>query len=136
MQALYLLDYQGEDAMPMIETMLEGNADPGADLPYARLLLRGAWRHRHRFDARIDAVAQHWSPERMPGVDRNIMRIALFELLERNDPPPKVAMNEAVEIAKQFSTRESSRFINGILDAIWKQQQDPTNVDNDTTTQP
>jgi N utilization substance protein B len=137
LQSLFLLDNQGDGAMPMVETLLGENAEPGADLPYARTLIRGAWQHRERFDARMDAVATHWSTERMPRVDRMIMRIALFEMLECVDLPHGVAINEAIEIAKQFSTRESAGFVNGILDAIRldvirQQQPVPKPRDHDT----
>jgi len=69
----------------------------------------------------IGQFTEHWSLERMAVVDRNILRQSIFELLWENDVPPKVAINEALEVAKKFSTQESSRFINGVLDRIRKE---------------
>ena len=76
-------------------------------------------------DAKITAAAENWRIARMPTVDRNILRQGIFELLWMGDAPPKVVINEALEIAKKFSTHESSRFINGILDRIHKELHPP-----------
>ncbi|MBI4848723.1 MAG: transcription antitermination factor NusB [Nitrospirae bacterium] len=73
-------------------------------------------------DATIKRAAEHWSLERMAVIDRNILRAATYELLYRKDIPPSVVMNEALEIAKKYSTEESSPFINGILDKIARQK--------------
>jgi len=72
-------------------------------------------------DERIRSRAEHWRISRMAVVDRNILRLAVHELLWRPDVPPKVAINEAIELAKKFGTAESSRFINGLLDRILKE---------------
>jgi N utilization substance protein B len=69
----------------------------------------------------IAQFAEHWHLDRMAVVDRNILRMAVYELLWQSDVPPKVTINEAIEIAKKFGTRESSRFINGVLDRIHKE---------------
>ncbi|MEK7364961.1 MAG: transcription antitermination factor NusB, partial [candidate division NC10 bacterium] len=77
--------------------------------------------HRQKIDELITQYALHWDLERMAVVDRNILRAGIFELLWTTDVPPKVAINEAIEVAKKFGTQESSRFINGILDRIHKE---------------
>ena len=74
-----------------------------------------------KIDQIISQFAEHWDLERMAVVDRNILRLAVYELLWPDDVPPKVAINEAIEIAKKFGTKESSRFINGVLDRIHKE---------------
>ncbi len=77
-------------------------------------------RHINEVDAAIKDAAEHWVLERMAAVDRNILRFATFELLYSPDVPPAVVIDEALEIAKRFSSTESAAFINGILDRIAK----------------
>jgi len=72
-------------------------------------------------DRHIGQVTEHWDLDRMAVVDRNILRLAVYELLWEPEVPAKVAINEAIEIAKKFGTRESGRFINGILDRVSKE---------------
>ena len=81
-------------------------------------LLQGAVGHMQEIDAKISKYAANWQLERMAFVDRNIMRLGCFELLFRDDIPPKVAINEAVELAKKYSGSESGKFVNAILDKI------------------
>ena len=88
---------------------------------FAEALVRGTKLHEVKIDELISRYALHWELERMAVVDRNILREGIFEILWAGDVPPKVAINEALEVAKKFSTHESSRFINGILDRIHKE---------------
>jgi len=83
-------------------------------------LVRGVIAHHPDIDPLIAKYAEHWGIERMGTVDRNAMRIAVFEMLYRDDIPPVVSINEAVELAKSYSTIESGKFVNGILDRIRK----------------
>ena len=86
---------------------------------YAEQLVRGVRGHIDPIDARIQQVSSHWRVDRMAKVDRNILRIGTYELCYlQSEVPRKVAINEAVDIAKTFSTAESSAFINGILDRV------------------
>ncbi len=85
---------------------------------YAERLARGVWQHRQELDAHIQSVSPHWSVERMAAVDRNLIRIALYEMLYVPDVPYRVAINEAVELAKEYGTTESRRFVNGVLGAL------------------
>jgi|ERR1043166_7354378 N utilization substance protein B len=83
---------------------------------FAEPLIRGALEHRLEIDEKIKHYARNWELHRMAVVDRNILRLALFEMLYRDDIPPVVSINEAVDIAKKFSTEDSGKFVNGILD--------------------
>ncbi len=87
-------------------------------LAYARVLIDGVQAHHAEIDELIVRYADRWAIERMPMVDRNVIRIALFELLWGEDVPIPVAINEAVELAKAFSTDDSGRFVNGLLGKI------------------
>ena len=82
------------------------------------LLVTGVAEHRDRLDAAIDAKAQGWSLERMPVLDLNVLRLGAFELAERPDVPVAVVIDEAVVLAKRFSTDNSGRFVNGVLAAL------------------
>lgn len=89
-------------------------------MPYAEELVAGIMANREAIDRHIQAAAAHWRVERMSVIDRNIMRIAVYELCFRDDVPASVAINEAIEVAKRYSADDSPAFINGILDAIQK----------------
>lgn len=84
-------------------------------ISYATVLVEGVQEHAASIDERISLYAQHWAIERMPVVDRNLLRIAIYELIWKPEIPPAVVINEAVELAKALSTEASSGFINGIL---------------------
>ena len=94
------------------------SADEAAVRLFAEPLIRGALDHRDEADAIIKKHAQNWDLHRMAAVDRNILRLAIYEMLYRDDIPPVVSINEAVDIAKKFSTQDSGKFVNGILDKI------------------
>jgi N utilization substance protein B len=118
LQALCQLDVQGPDSLDELNGFLnEGSSDPSVIL-YAGQLVRGTHEHRQRYDELIARAALHWDIERMPITDRNIMRMALCEMLDQDEPPAKVAIDEAIELAKIFGTAESPQFINGVLDAV------------------
>jgi N utilization substance protein B len=85
---------------------------------FADPLIRGTLEHRNEADAIIKKLAKNWELRRMAAVDRNILRLAIYEMLHREDIPPVVSINEAVDIAKKFSTRDSGKFVNGILDKV------------------
>jgi len=111
LQFLYQLDLNGDDdPIPHDETRA-----------FADALVRGVKGNQAKIDHAISQFAEHWDLERMAVVDRNILRLAVYELLWTAEVPPKVAINEAIEIAKKFGTKESSRFINGLLDRIHKE---------------
>ncbi len=87
-------------------------------LPYASHLVQGICAERHAIDGLIAAHSHNWRLERMSSVDRNILRIATFEMARCEDVPARVAINEALEIAKRYSTEDAVPFINGILDGV------------------
>ena len=93
--------------------------DEGEDVKeFALSIVKSTKDHILEIDETIKKTAEHWSLERMAVIDRNILRAATYELMYRNDIPPSVAINEAIEIAKKYSTHDSASFINGILDKI------------------
>ena len=122
LQFLYQLDLRGEaDPAPSSEEFWSRHpVDPEVRV-FCEVIVRGTMLHRQKIDELITQYALHWDLERMAVVDRNILRAGIFELLWTTDVPPKVAINEAIEVAKKFGTQESSRFINGILDRIHKE---------------
>jgi transcription antitermination protein NusB len=85
---------------------------------FCEKLVRGVYAEQPALDATITKYAQHWRIERMAVVDRNVLRIALYELLFCPDVPPAVVINEAIDVAKYFSNADSGRFVNGILDRV------------------
>lgn len=97
-------------------SMCAHRCDPAAE-QFALELVRGVMEHRDELDRIIRRHARNWALDRMALVDRQIMRIALYELLYQPRTPPAVCINEAIDIAKMFSTAESGHFINGVLDA-------------------
>ena len=88
---------------------------------FADRLIRGVLEYRGELDKKISEHAQNWDLHRIAVVDRNVLRLAIYEMLHRDDIPPVVSINEAVDIAKKFSTRDSGKFVNGILDTIKKE---------------
>jgi N utilization substance protein B len=93
-------------------------ADEATMRLFADPLIRGTLEHRDAVDAVIKKHAQNWELHRIAAVDRNILRLAIYEMLHREDIPPIVSINEAVDIAKKFSTQDSGKFVNGILDKV------------------
>lgn len=92
---------------------------------YATRLVEGAEQHRPEIDERIRAQAENWRLERMPSVDRNILRLAIYEMWYQNDVPKLVVVDEAVELAKRFGSEQSGRFVNGVLDGLMKSEPIP-----------
>lgn len=92
---------------------------------YASRLVEGVESHRQEIDDRIRAQAENWRLERMPSVDRNILRLAIYEMWHQNDVPKLVVVDEAVELAKRFGSEQSGRFVNGVLDGLMKSEPMP-----------
>jgi len=121
LQMLYQVDITGDSWEEILKNFWESKADEeiSEDLKeFSSSLLKGAVEHLQEIDTQIKKYAENWQLERMAFVDRNIMRLGCFELLFREDIPPKVAINEAVELAKKYSGSESGKFVNAILDKI------------------
>lgn len=90
--------------------------------PFARELVEGTTAELSGIDALLDRLAQGWSVERMPSVDRSVLRLAAYEVLHRDDVPDAVAIDEAVEAAKRLSTEDSGRFVNGVLGRLVRER--------------
>jgi transcription antitermination factor NusB len=118
LQFLYQLDLRGADILPEAEEFLRLEEPDKEKRAFALKLIRGTVEQWSEINRVIQSVAQNWDISRMAVIDRNVLRMATFELLYCKDIPPKVAINEAIEIGKRFSTQNSGAFINGILDKI------------------
>ena len=121
LQFLYQVDLLGQEKIEDLTAFLKGEEKPGDARTYARHLVEGTLEARESLDGTIQSVAQNWDISRMAVIDRNVLRLASFELLKCDDIPPNVAINEAIELGKRFSTAQSGSFINGILDKIKNQ---------------
>jgi len=117
---LYEHDVSGTEPAEMFNRSDEMQKSPEGIQDFTRRLVNGTLLHRNDLDEIISRQADHWRLARMPVVDRNILRLALFELLHEPETPRPVVIDEALEIAKRFSTPKSSQFINGILDGVLK----------------
>ncbi len=120
LQVLYELDQRGPEVMDELDACLRGaQEEPDAEImAFARDLVCGYRENRAPIDEKIESAAKNWQLKRMAVIDRNILRLATFEILYREDIPPLVSINEAIDLAKKFSTPQSGRFVNGILDNI------------------
>jgi transcription antitermination protein NusB len=117
LDVLYAADLLEQPVATVLARELNDPQRPAPD-PYALELATGVDRRRADLDARIAAAAEHWTMERMPLLDRNLLRLGTFELLERRDIPTAVILDEAIELAKLLSTEASGRFVNGVLGRI------------------
>lgn len=118
LKTLYQIDLRGPAGEALADEVLDEESGGPDVKAYARELVAGVMAHREEIDRELRQVAENWTLERMPVIDRNVLRIGVYEMTRREDIPPKVAINEAVELAKKYSTEESGAFVNGILDRI------------------
>ncbi|MFZ9640635.1 MAG: transcription antitermination factor NusB [Candidatus Nanopelagicaceae bacterium] len=119
---LYEADIRGRSASDLLSTRLSDEETYIRE--YTAQLLEGIATHRRKIDELIILHAQGWDMDRMPAVDRNILRIAIYELLWNKEIPEKVAINEALELAKVLSTDDSVSYINGVLSTIVTNRED------------
>ena len=124
LQALFSFDVNKSDPARGLEEFCVLREDELTDMvkPFFLDIVEGVLAAGDDIDGLLNKYSKNWKLSRMPVVDRNIMRIATFELLKRKDIPPSVTINEAVEIGKKFGTRDSGSFINGVLDRIRLQE--------------
>lgn len=127
LSCLYMLEIQTRFEAPcdfeqMVNDFLSENKGFVRSEQYVRFLIKGVLDNLKQIDKQIEKASVNWKLTRINRIDRNILRIAVFEMLFCNDVPPQVAIDEAVEIAKKFGCEESSAFINGVLDQIHKQR--------------
>ena len=118
LQALYEIDMVGHDPEATVDHLLEEERLTEENAAFARDLVRGVTRYRDKLDVHIHRFAPAWPVAQIAVIDRNILRLAIFEILLDNRVPMKVAINEAVELAKEFGSDSSPRFINGVLGAV------------------
>jgi N utilization substance protein B len=119
LQALYEIDSVNHPIGIVIEQRIREAEMPEDGQPFARSLVQGVIEHREQLDVMIGTYAPEWPVDQMAVIDRNVLRIALFEFLIDGSTPPKVAINEAVELAKVFGSDSSPRFVNGVLGTLF-----------------
>ncbi len=118
MQYLFAHDVHGQSSTPESQAFWDLHMAKPDVREYAERLIKGILAHREEVDARIASVLQNFSFERLGTVDRNILRLAVYELLHEQDVPRPVVINEAIEIAKVFGDTQTRVFVNGVLDRI------------------
>lgn len=119
LQAMYAQEISG-DSIKVVETNIIDNSEelPEELKSFARQIFQSTTLHKKELDRYIKAKSENWDFERIAVIDRLVIRMAICEFLYFDDIPPKVSISEAIEIAKRFSTDDSSAFVNGILDAV------------------
>lgn len=118
LRMLFELDLGHQPTDVVVEAALAQSQLDDKNKTMAEELVRGTLEHQEEIDARVAALATDWALDRQAAVDRNILRMASYELLYRPDAPVASVVNEAVELAKKYSTAESGRFVNGVLGAL------------------
>jgi transcription antitermination protein NusB len=119
LKVLYALDVIKMEPKEAIDLFWAHYDAPDDARPFSSLLIEGTWNKREYLDELISRHSENWSLSRMARVDRNILRMAVFELLFCDDIPPKVTLNEAIDLGKIYGSENSGSFINGILDALY-----------------
>jgi len=118
LQALYEVDSAGHDVEEVITHLLAEEGLSEENVAFARELVSGVIQNKEEIDHTIQSFAPAWPIEQLPIVDRNVLRLAIFEILLDNKVPVKVAINEAVELAKMFGSDNSPKFVNGVLGSV------------------
>lgn len=118
LQALFYMDMHRDPVEDPVGQFCSSFAQDKPTQPFFHRLVDGVQENRVAIDTVIEQFSSNWKLSRMSCVDRNVLRIAVFELIYCADIPPKVSINEAIDVGKRFGTDESGAFINGILDSI------------------
>ena len=118
LQTLYEVNSVGHEVEKVLPRLLAESGLSGENAAFARGLVSGVLQNKEKIDQHIKNFAPVWPVEQIPIVDRNILRLAIFEILLDNKVPAKVAINEAVELAKTFGSDNSPKFVNGVLGSI------------------
>jgi N utilization substance protein B len=119
LQVLYQLDVLKIDVGEAVELFWSNFEAPEEARKFSSLLIEGTWLNVDQIDSLISSCSENWSIARMSRVDKNILRMAVYELLYCHDIPPKVTLNEAIDLGKVYGSENSGSFINGILDALY-----------------
>jgi N utilization substance protein B len=118
LQILFQLEYAPQISFDDLLALFDEKKDLSF-IKYADEIVRGVQEHKAQIDQKIQEASRHWKIERMGGVDRNILRLSVFEMFHAQELiEPKIAINEAIEIAKIFGSQESASFVNGLLDQV------------------
>ena len=120
LKALYQMDITKDPPGQALKVFFRHHRVPVSSQPFVSQLVQGTAQHLAQIDETLSRHATNWTLERMAIVDRNILRLGVFELLFEEETPPKVVINEAVELAKRFGTADSGKFVNGVLDSVHK----------------
>ena len=124
LQLMYQHEHTGADLDAMQTDFDEWTGAADEVREFADFLLRGTLANLTKLDEELARQTAHWRLERLAAVDRNILRLAMFELMHEPDTPPAVVIDEAIEIAKKYGAEESGRFVNGVLDGFVKRRAD------------
>ena len=122
LQALFEIDCTAHHPLIVVERRLDEAALPEPGVEFVQELVKGVQAHREALDKLIGHYAPEWPVDQIAIVDRNILRMAIYEIMHRDDTPTKVAINEAVELAKEFGSDSSGRFVNGVLGSLVAQE--------------
>ena len=125
LQFLFSLDFTGYAWESTVEGFWSMAPSRSSVRQYAQTLIDGVCMNRDALDTEIDAAVQKWSPDRVGRIERNILRVALYEMRNAKDVPTTVAINEAIELAKMYGVEEAPRFINGVLDRLDPKKKTP-----------
>ena len=128
LQILFQLEFDDTEPKQVIDSFWKNKKATKEIKEHCRWLVEGIAGHRENIDNVIQSVSENWRIPRMAIVDRNVLRIAVFELLHGKDLAPAIVINEAIEIAKKYSSEEGATFVNGILDAVRKKIQEKNNL--------
>ena len=120
-QVLFHLEFNPGDPGENFDLLCRSFSPPKEIRAFSKELVLGVWENKGNLDTLIRQASRNWRIERMSRVDRNILRVAVFEVLYVGDIPPKVSIDEAVELGKKYGTEDSGAFVNGVLDHIYNQ---------------
>lgn len=131
-QVLFYMEFNPCDPEEGFRLICESFSPPVTTRPFSRELVLGVCENRKDLDSLISQSSKNWRLERMSYVDRNILRVGVYEILFMKDIPPKVSIDEAVEMGKRFGTEDSGAFINGVLDHIYNHLIETGSIKNTT----
>lgn len=118
LQVLYQIDMSCENARDALDLFWQNFESVEGSREFSEKLVEGVWQHMNQINSIIEKYSENWRLKRISRVDRNILRLAVFELLYCHDIPSKVTINEAIDLGKKFGSEKSGSFINGILDSV------------------
>lgn len=118
LQALYQLDLRGEEILSGLDEFFQTRTQDHSVINFAQSLFKGCRENQAKIDELIKKAVVNWEITRLSVIDRSILRLGTYEIIFRDDIPPAVSIDEAVELAKKYSARDSSAFVNGILDKV------------------